>query len=453
MEQDGTPEDVILLRSKYLEEVGRDGDKLVPRDGHNFRMEMVIHGEYQAIASMLVLHGALYVGKPSQEDLAARIATVYKAETRERHSVPLDIDRLDPSTRTWVKQNNISLQTLAQHLFQVRLCKGGQFKLEDLEKQLRDWLESKDLPLKVFGVASANPEPEDRASSEWAQWKEGELARERDKKRALKAKNWDGFRKWGENMRGAPNAFLRAALFGIGNERRYLKNAKLECPSNVSITYTGEELKQYDLNVFLQLLHIQGGEHKGQIEGQECCKFKEREFLQAIGIKGKSGQNKKNFDESLTRLRGGTITLELQCYDKEADEKYTFKYQGGLIMRRASMRGGHLVQLDPALRRLFEGGYTTLDWEKRQRLKGDMARWLYDYVRSGGYAIRLENLQKRMGSTRRLAAFRYDVNEAMRQLAKAGEILEADDYLPGDVLTYTSTVTPGQLADQNRSAA
>ena len=64
---------------------------------------------------------------------------------------------------------------------------------------------------------------------------------------------------WPEDKRGTPNCFLRSALFSAiyGNaERKYLKNVLLAVQGDVSITYTGEQLSQSDLDVVMAALHL-----------------------------------------------------------------------------------------------------------------------------------------------------------------------------------------------------
>ena len=62
-----------------------------------------------------------------------------------------------------------------------------------------------------------------------------------------------------EGKRGTPNCFLRSALFSAiyGNaKRKYLKNALLAVQGDVSITYTGEQLSQSDLDFVMAALHL-----------------------------------------------------------------------------------------------------------------------------------------------------------------------------------------------------
>lgn len=64
---------------------------------------------------------------------------------------------------------------------------------------------------------------------------------------------------WPEEVRCAPNEFLRSALFNARNRnqmRRYLRQETLAIIGKGRITYTGEELRQDDATVWLQLIQM-----------------------------------------------------------------------------------------------------------------------------------------------------------------------------------------------------
>ena len=65
---------------------------------------------------------------------------------------------------------------------------------------------------------------------------------------------------WPQELRGLPNVFARSALFSVGNlragPRKFLKRHPLAALSGINIVYTGEQLRQDDEDVFLQILHI-----------------------------------------------------------------------------------------------------------------------------------------------------------------------------------------------------
>src|SRR5208283_569608 len=63
---------------------------------------------------------------------------------------------------------------------------------------------------------------------------------------------------WPDTDRAAPNTFLRSALFGVvkKGERRYCKNEKLTAWPGHELAYTGQQLDQYDEDVWMHLVHL-----------------------------------------------------------------------------------------------------------------------------------------------------------------------------------------------------
>src|ERR1700745_1270777 len=63
---------------------------------------------------------------------------------------------------------------------------------------------------------------------------------------------------WPEPVRGAPNSFLRSALFEAiqGKTRTRLKKQILGSLQGVTVRYTGEQLDQSDLDAWEQAVHL-----------------------------------------------------------------------------------------------------------------------------------------------------------------------------------------------------
>ena len=63
---------------------------------------------------------------------------------------------------------------------------------------------------------------------------------------------------WTERVRGLPNAFARSALFCIGarSVRRMMNNVVISSVHHTEVRYTGEELRQDDQDLFLQLVSL-----------------------------------------------------------------------------------------------------------------------------------------------------------------------------------------------------
>ena len=61
-----------------------------------------------------------------------------------------------------------------------------------------------------------------------------------------------------EYKRGAPNSFLRSALFAAikGQDRKFIKSEVLASQNGIVVKFTGEQLNQTDLDVWEALVHL-----------------------------------------------------------------------------------------------------------------------------------------------------------------------------------------------------
>ena len=104
---------------------------------------------------------------------------------------------------------------------------------------------------------------------------------------------------WPEEIRCAPNEFLRSALFNARNrnqKRRYLRQETLAIIGKGRITYTGEELRQDDATVWLQLIQIASDTTLGT-----PVEFTPYSFCKAVGWTP-SGETYAHLRKCLTRL-------------------------------------------------------------------------------------------------------------------------------------------------------
>lgn len=70
---------------------------------------------------------------------------------------------------------------------------------------------------------------------------------------------------WNDDNRGVPNPFIRSGIFSVGrvtDERRsFVKKLEVPSLSNYSINYTGAELHQDDLDVWMSLINMARAQH------------------------------------------------------------------------------------------------------------------------------------------------------------------------------------------------
>jgi len=85
---------------------------------------------------------------------------------------------------------------------------------------------------------------------------------------------------WPEPLRGTPNSFLRSALFAAiqGKTRRWMKKEVLGSLEGISVSFTGQQLDQSDLDVWEQAVHLARLEPLGH-----TCQFTGYAFLKALG--------------------------------------------------------------------------------------------------------------------------------------------------------------------------
>ena len=227
---------------------------------------------------------------------------------------------------------------------------------------------------------------------------------------------------WPEAARSAPNEILRSALFGVGNKVKPRENfERRHIPSYGSgvIEYTGKELRQDDLDVWLQLIQLaQKSGNTSQIE------FDAIELKKEVGIvRGKIGTDR--LLSILTRLQATSLRVS---HDRLVDDlNLSLIYRFTNPKDHDDDNSKWMVTVDPALVQLFgDGTHTALiNWAERKELAGDFAKWLHGFYcthRSPG-AIRSETLIEASGATfSRKSRANQMVRDALAELERVGAI-------------------------------
>jgi hypothetical protein len=117
---------------------------------------------------------------------------------------------------------------------------------------------------------------------------------------------------WGDDKRGAPNSFLRSALFAAvqSKDRCHLKEAVLGSQQGITIKYTGEQLNQEDLTIWLALVDLV----KQHPLGTECS-FTAYGILKHMNM-DTGGQAHEKLRMSILRMTACVLTV--------TNEEYTF---------------------------------------------------------------------------------------------------------------------------------
>jgi len=222
---------------------------------------------------------------------------------------------------------------------------------------------------------------------------------------------------WKEDKRGVPNALVRSALFTVGNRRQKRREFKEEIVaslSNIKITYTGEELRQSEEDVFLQVLHLARISPLG-----DSVEFTAHAMLQAIGWKT-DGASYKRLKSAIIRLKATSLTIT-QLGSNRAKRAF-----GDSLIRNFEYEEYNGIQskywkisLEPNIIALFSrDAYTLVDWEQRKQL-GTLGKWLHSFYMShrNPFAYKTETIKILCGSsTKELFKFRQTLKKSLDEL-------------------------------------
>ena len=112
---------------------------------------------------------------------------------------------------------------------------------------------------------------------------------------------------WANDQREAPNEALRCALFTPRNRktpRESFKNHSVAAYGNARVLYTGEELRQDDLDVWLQVLHMAREHPLG-----EPIRFSANEMKKALKW-NYGAKTTERLKTTLTRLQANAVKFE-----------------------------------------------------------------------------------------------------------------------------------------------
>lgn len=256
---------------------------------------------------------------------------------------------------------------------------------------------------------------------------------------------------WPESERGIPNELVRCAVFSAKNrkERRevYRANAPLIVPviGGGEVVYIGEELRQDDETVWMQLVHL------AKEARSECVSFTPYSFLKAVKwpIKGTS------YTRLLTSIRR-LATSGLEVYSSRFDKGVSTK----LIAKYEYSKGAdapwkvQVFNKDDELLFLFDKLYSRLDWETRLALPEGVTTWLHGFFSSHrepfdhkietlavGAGLTLESEEDaQLDEAARIAKRKARLREIKRIITKALEALQESGFLKSFEVTRSGLV-------------
>jgi hypothetical protein len=241
---------------------------------------------------------------------------------------------------------------------------------------------------------------------------------------------------WPEPRRGIPNEIIRSALFAAiqAQGREYLECAEIACQDGYAVRYTGQRLDQSHLDVFEGVMHIARGIH----EGNKIC-FSAHRLLRLIGRStGKSDH------AWLSRTLHNLTATSLEIRDLQAKRVFW----GSLLPRGAADEetAQYVVEINRDLIRLFDRGFTQIDWDQRRHLRRKpLAQWLHLYFSSHAkpFPVSVAWLHEKSGSqSGSLRSFRQKLKAALDEIQHVGVIVSWK--IEGDVVAVVRVPSPSQ---------
>lgn len=230
--------------------------------------------------------------------------------------------------------------------------------------------------------------------------------------------------------RVAPSEVLRSALFGIGSrqKRKQLTDHPIFACGGTRITYTGEQLDQSDLDVFMAALRM--AYDNGRSLEMTCSIYAFQRLLNLTDCKSSRDRVKASFK----RLTTGTIAIK--------NDKLC--YYGHLVngFKLDKSLGRYKLQLNSEMGQLFRDGYTRINWETRRKIRTDLGRRMQALVlsheasRNRPQCYKTDTLKKLCGSNETNdRKFKTKIRKCMRTLRFEGEV--KDWSFRDDILRYT----------------
>ena len=222
---------------------------------------------------------------------------------------------------------------------------------------------------------------------------------------------------WGDPQRGIPNEFARSALFSArkGTGKEYLERVPIFSQRGFTVTYSGPRLTQDHLDVFEGIMHLA----REMLEGN-IVRFTARGLLKLIGRKT-SGRDHERLLRTLEQLTATVVSIK---QDNGA------LYWGSLLPEGAakSESGQYAVIINRQLIKLFERGFTVIEWQQRKALtRKSLAQALHVWLCSHDkpYPVTVQYLHDITGSqTKALKHFRASLKVALDALKAVGVLAD-----------------------------
>lgn len=244
-----------------------------------------------------------------------------------------------------------------------------------------------------------------------------------------------------EPKRGTPNSFIRSALFAAiqSKDRVFMKDSTLFSQQGITVKFTGEQLNQEDMTVWLTLVHFA----RVHPLGNECG-FTAYVILKNMGLDD-GGDQRKVLYNSIVRLNACSVQISKnrKIFGASLIESFLVDEESG----------SYSIRLNKELINLFgENDWTAIDWEQRKQLRRKpLASKLHEYYSShqNPLPVTFEFLFNITGSRNvQLASFKRQVKTALDVLVKINFL--ASYSIERDKVTVTRKNTPAPPSVKGR---
>lgn len=214
-----------------------------------------------------------------------------------------------------------------------------------------------------------------------------------------------------EHKRVVPNALLRGSLFGVvgKGERKYEQKTLKASVQGLTVKFTGQQLDQADLDVYLECIRRCGTLNIGK-----SVRFRAYDFLKSIG------RNTGRFEYVWLDL---CLNRLFSCAIEIGDGR--FFYTGHILDEgyRDEETKEFIISLNPKIAVFFSDNvWTGLSHIERRELKGkSLAQWLHGFysTHTKPFPYKVGTIKELCGSDiAELRMFKFKLKKSLSALSK-----------------------------------
>lgn len=251
---------------------------------------------------------------------------------------------------------------------------------------------------------------------------------------------------WPDAVRAVPNALLRSSLFTVSKNREVFSKRELFASNtDIELRFMGTRLNQTDFDVWAMILHLA----RLVPLGSEV-RFTTYSMLKKLGRNVGKAQYEQ-LEEEITRLAFGFVEITWKETKKKFDGVLVSKYFHDEVTKES------VIVLNKEILIIYEHGYSHIDWQQRQTLKSNLAKWLHGFYASHAkaYSLKMKTLHELCGSTtKEPRKFRQMFKSALDELINV-DAIKSWKINPTDLVSVDAIPTKSQqkyLNEKNKAA-